>query len=565
MSATPTTTDSPHARTALVLASVAAVIWVSHYWLSRSFGLYEDDYWWPVQSMLLDWDGFLATLRVMVQNLNQNMARPILDTLMFSLSMLGIRLGGIWGLYLVGYVILFLNGALMYGLALKLTNRQSFAATAALAFVLFPADTSQAFIIHSFGLQTSLTFLLLALNLYARGYRWASYMVASACLLTYEVAYPAFFGAPFLTERWDRRLPRKAFKHFAIAGSILGGVVLWRVLLGESRVASIEPLDTLRHALFNMVVGPFVVAKQWLARPADGLWRQSAEYPLLLTGTFVGSVLLLLGLTRGRQPSASDPERRRRIRDLALGSLVMLPLAYPLALTVEATEVYGRASRVHLAAGIGAAVLVAGALIWLYDVLRSRGKGLAGILIIALVMTAATADGLTIQTDYRDAWQYQRAFWTDVARLCPDAGNNTVVLVDRTLIREPREIFMLGWSMVDVLTRMYAFPDRWELPPVSATLKWNWREQLREGKPLRDCIDWKGMGTMFAKPYADAEYIFLDVVDGKLRRLTGEVELEGRRFHFKERTGHVLPHMPEGPLHGDLLLPPGEPPADYTW
>lgn len=545
-----------------IFASIAALTWVGRYWLSSGFGLYEDDHYWTVVAMSMDAGDLWRHMVLVMETLHRNMARPILEFLMVFFSMIGYHSGGMRGLYFVGFLVLTGNSLLMYLLAWRLSGRRMFAITAALAFALFPADTTQAYLMHSFGLQPSLTFLLAALNLYASGRRGISYAVASACLLTYEVAYPVFFGAPLLVEPWGGGLLRRMARHSAVVGLIFGAVAGTRMAIGEGRVAGLDPASAAGHIAFNLFWGPWTSMKLWFLRPWDGLRSNAGEFPWLLLVLFLG-VALFYDLATDRDAPAGEDAHPGNRPLIPLAGVLLLPLAYPLTLTVKATAVHGRGSRVHLAAALGASILVAWALTCLWDALAKRRLRPVAVLLVSTIFTANVAAGLSVQKDYRDAWQFQRAFWTDLIRLGADAGPNTVILVDTAEVRSTREALSLGWEIMGVIPQLFEMPSDWRLPPIAAELKRNWRGRLAKGDPPAEWINWKTMDEPYAEPYRHARYMLVYAKQGKLVRHEGPLTISGRTVEFLKAADPVLPDLPKRPLYQVLILRPEERPAAY--
>jgi hypothetical protein len=160
--------------------------------------------------------------------------KPLHPTLIYSLALIGGRIGDLFGVYITGYLIVTINAFLFYGLIKRISN-QTFALISALAYCLFSADTTQAFITHSLGLQPSLTFLLLAMHSYISDKKVLSYLLLTGILLNYETPFLIFLGAPLLKKKWDERLPRELALNAAMLGGMLLSVLLIRHLMGESK------------------------------------------------------------------------------------------------------------------------------------------------------------------------------------------------------------------------------------------------------------------------------------------------------------------------------------------
>ncbi len=571
------------ARLTTVVTAVAltGIVWLAFFRFSGEFGLYEDDY--ALVTPPLEWsaaelaDGASRHFR----HAGAMHGRPLHIPLILTLSYLGNAVGGLQGIYALGWAVVTLNAILFYLLVRRVTGSSAAAAAGALGFVLFPADTTRAYLTHALGVQPSLTALIAALHLYVSGRRIWSFAAASLCLFLYEVPYLLFLAAPLLRWPWGRGFPRRLMVHAVLVAAMLAAAVGWRAWSAEQRVAGLNWSSAVVHAARNTSIGPWVAWRETVSRCVDGLWRQSAAYPWeVAVAWLLGAAALYWsartaprapGGRKGGDPSANqcaEPagmKKRERVW-LAAAGVALLALAYPLTLTLEATETAGRATRVHIAAPVGAGI-IAGCL---FGPLVARPRpGLRRLLaacgVSLLLVAGAAGAGLRVQADYREAWQYQRAFWTDVLRLCPDAGAETVIVVDYQNIKGPREASVMGWHILLGLKSLYRLPSEWDPPPVLSNLVWDWRQRFSEGRPLAEYVDWKGFGSEVSGPYRAANYIWLDVEGGRLRRREGEQTIAGRTFRFLLRGEPVLPDLPRRPLYDYLILRPGETGAAYAW
>ena len=125
-----------------VFILLAVTIWIAYFWHSASFGLNWDDFRRLGDAMEMTW----SELGRMLQNLflmKQGQGRPFHEGLIYLLSFIGFRLGGLHVVYWIGYAILTVNSFLFYTLLKQVSDQQVFAVTGALAFCLFPAHTVQ--------------------------------------------------------------------------------------------------------------------------------------------------------------------------------------------------------------------------------------------------------------------------------------------------------------------------------------------------------------------------------------------------------------------------------------
>ncbi|MBV9133131.1 MAG: hypothetical protein JO318_10545, partial [Chloroflexi bacterium] len=341
-------------ETPLAFAAIAALAWLAQFHHFRDFGLYEDDYWFISEAMGQPPSYLAARLVKAFTTLPQG--RPFGFFLPDLFSFIGDKLGGLSGIYLVGFAIVVLNTFLCYQL-LRTRAPLAPAAVGAAVFCLFPADTTKIFLTHDFQLQPSLTFALLSGLAYTSGRKPLAYIVGTGALLAYENAYLALFALPLFTVcHWNRELLKELARHVAILSAIVVGVVILRYLVGESRatssvggVAAIVPplLGSLvlgpARSLAGMFYGPFKAIPTW-----DVETLAAAAVAVVAFGAFFY-----------RAPKI--PTSRREPLQLVGAGAAMLVIGYALAFThFPPNALVGRGTSVHLGATLGMAVLATG-------------------------------------------------------------------------------------------------------------------------------------------------------------------------------------------------------------
>lgn len=384
--------------------------WLSRFWYSAQFGLYEDDPARVISGMQapLDvlWRGFLWEW--------PSQGRPFHPYFIYVFSFVGGKLGGMHGLYWMAYLIFAANVLLLHRLLLKVSGLQAFAATAALGYALFPTDTTQAYLTMSFGGQTSVTFFLLAALAYTSGRRVVGYVLAFASLVTYETVFPLFLAVPLLSSHWDRRLLKKMLRHAALLGAMLAAIAVVRKLGGESQMARLDLQTLLVHPFRQMAIGPAVVVWTFFYRSyqALALAHHLAAYAGIVSCAFIVFTMVLLRLdvpevlaARKAEPGESSwgigqASLQSAIWKLVLVGLAMLALAYPIAFTTSASVIDSRDTRGHLPAAIGGAILFGCFCTIALHV--SRRGALRSIVRASLAVWLAglVGFGLTIQNDY---------------------------------------------------------------------------------------------------------------------------------------------------------------------
>lgn len=251
-----------------------------------------------------------------------------------------------------------------------------------------------------------------------------------------------------------------------------------------------------------------------------------------------------------------------------IAGALMLVLAYPLALTVPAAAIDGRESRVHAMAGIAASLLATGLLAMPATPSGTRNRLKTRQALIAAWLTLLMGFSLSVQRDYATAWRYQQAFWSDVLRLCPDIGENTVILLasaDRLI--QPEQIDAQGWSLPVVLPAIFDFPAGWTSVPRLYRLKEDWQNRLLpedessegEGFALDQATEWFPFLKPTPRGRASArDVILLEAADGRLiRRFSIGIGSRGG-IPLKARGTALLPTYRTTLLHQALIRPRGE-------
>lgn len=488
--------------TAVRLLALAGVLWVARYWHSPRFGLYEDDLSnVPIGAQMSagDWWSYESTTLL---HLSGN-GRPLHTGFIYLFSNLGYRLGGLWGEYWVSFAILTVNAWLFYALLRRLASKD-LAFVGGLAYCLFSADTTQAYLTDSFGLQSSITFLLLALHVYLSKRRGWSYAVALLSLLTYETVFPVFLAAPLLKPGWDKSRWKQLAVHGSLTFGMLAIVTALRVFSGDKRVSTLRSGELITTPLLHMLEGPLVALGTYVYRPYQALRGLSLESGLAMLVAFVSLLMIInwrtspeesavstvgvelrrfgravrsIAFTR-QQPASSDSSISPWWISLGRSGAAMLVLAYPLTFTIRAYAITGRDTRVHLAAVIGAAILIGCLATALLRFSENVGRRRLASVVLAAFFSLLLGFSFVVQKDYVTAWQYQREFWTEILPLIPDAGEATVVLVDPTGLGDTRQIAANYWNMPRVLESIYRYPAAWELPPRVYRLAPGWQAHI---------------------------------------------------------------------------------------
>ena len=459
---------------------LVAVFFLARYLRLDSFGWYEDDLTILPQAVTLSPAALLAFVGEYIVGL-QGHARPLSNTLIYLLGNFGWRLGGLAGQYAIGFLVEALNIVLFYELVRRVWG-STLAMLAGFAYVLYAADTTQVFLTHSLGAQPSITLLLLALDGYLSHRYVAAYALAFLILFSYETPFAVFLAAPLLQRADGRSTLGRLAVHAVVLGAMVAMGYLIRTWVGEERVTGQPLLSLVQTSLTHVVAGPLVSLGTYAYRPlqvlSSGSWVVWAAVMLSLPCFFYIVQRLSREVESPRErPPANAASLRNLWRPLIVGFL-MLGAAYALALTVRPYAISGRDTRVHLAAVLGAALVVGTVANFGLHWARRRRHWFAGPAILAALFALWFGYGFVIQEDYAKAWDLQRSFWPQLLPQIEDAGPGTVVVIDPIGLTDTRQIGANTWNLPRLLEQMYEIPSDWTTPPRVFRALPEWRDFL---------------------------------------------------------------------------------------
>jgi hypothetical protein len=185
------------------------------------------------------------------------------------------------------------------------------------------------------------------------------------------------------------------------------------------------------------------------------------------------------------------------------------------------------------------------------EAVRKRSVA-AGLL--AVVLGGLAGFGFVIQRDYARSWELQRSFWTQVAALCPDLDEGTVILVAPEAFTDTRQIAANHWNLPRVLDQIYSFPADWDDPPRLYRLVSGWEEHIVAGDSrLR-----LNAQTVLAPPslygeVVSTQVIYLSGAGGLLVRETGPLQAAGMELPIKPLPPAAPARHETGPLYRYLI------------
>ncbi len=541
-------------KTLFALLFLAAIFWVSRYWHFKDFGLYEDDLTEIPKVMVMNGSEYFQLLTGDLLDLHPH-GRPLHNSFIYTFAFIGSG-ESFHALYLFGFIIGALNVFLFYGLLKRLFDH-SLAFIGGIAFALFSADTTQAFLTHSFALRISLIFLLLALHSYLSRRRWLAYLFAILILFTYETPFFVVLAAPLLSVSWDRKLFKELIVNSIALFVIIGCVYIFRSVVGVYRMVGVSFPEVVTTPILHMIQGPIVSMGTYLYRPFQALISLNVEVFVASVAAFIIFNLVFIRIRpkgweevkhfllnfdrkslriilRERKIPFDVPDSLMRLFKLSLVGGVMLVLAYPLTFTIRAYAISGRDTRVHAVAVIGASTLWACVGWFLLSIGEVLNKRRTVVVLLAGLFALLLGFGFVVQEEYVTAWEYQKAFWTELLPLIPDVDEGDVILVEPDGLKDTQQIAANTWNLRRVLDQIYAFPLEWEEPPRVYRLAPWWRDVDAGG----DGLFAVNKSTVLApgpqpRVVPCTDVILIETSSGSMTRRTDPMDIHGESHCWK--------------------------------
>lgn len=516
-----------HIRESLFSAlGLVVFAWVVRYWHFQTYGFYMDD----LTRIPRTFEISTSELGQLVANsffFEGLLSRPLHASFIYIFSFLGAQSGQIEALYLIAFLIYALNIVLFFLLVRRISNNPV-AVIASILFIVFPADTTQIFLTQAFGIQPSITFLLLGFHAYlSNRFPWA-YIFVLLSLLTYEAAFIIFLVAPLLSPSSDKPSRWVWVRHLLIMSGLLVFGFLLRYFEGDQELRGLGSLGTIWILVRHMLVGPLVSLGSFLFRPIETLfvmwtdlfyWLRdvspifarvfsasrldgSVEHLGMLqkdVRLIVGVAIIILApiflwvshCTRSRSAGRQVEEgeltgiigasvTRIPLSRLYVSATLMLALAYPLILVIPEFTIRGRNTRVHYAAVLGASLLLALIVYLAWRRMAGKWGWIARAGIVAVLLAFLIGSSFMVQLDYRNAWDYQQTFWRALLPAIEDVGYGEVVIVDPQGLIDSWQIEANTWNMPRMLPQLFHFPAGDETPPRAYRLLDGWEAEIGE-------------------------------------------------------------------------------------
>lgn len=574
--------DSVHA---IFLLSFTA--WIGLFYFYKKFGLYEDDYGNFPLHFGSNIDQIIQFTVFKLKQWHQGHPMAFMPGL---LTFLVNQVGGLHELYILSFLIILANSYLMYRfLKILFPESEIFAISGALAFCLFPSDTSKMFLTHSYILQLSLMYLITASILYLKGWIKLSYIVITLSLFTYETAFFVFLGIPLLKYTWDKKTIKKMLLHILILSLIVIAVLFIRKMLGEFRIKQAAsdteniiykiPLSLLIGPSFNIFLffrAPVIAVKDWISL-YNPYWSENIIILFLLS-----SAVFFLYFSRlksrfvtvvnseseeNKQQNESVPINStylffNKIKKIFLAGIILLCLGYIASFThYPPTAIKGRLTSVHLAATFGASIIFACICASVFYIAGYFNKAKAAVILLSLYLSLLIAYQLRVQRDFADSWMLQKKIWSDVIRLCPDVNEGTNIFIlngeNNRWIGGTKYILSFAWSDMVMLSNMFEFPKTWKYPPKAQIVHNVFRQkavimdgQIKYPDPRKEV---GGFETL-----KDSNVIILQLNEkNQISRLDSSfITLKGKKLYLKpkEEKDNLTP-LPKKYLYDFIIKP----------
>lgn len=543
----------------LIILLLAVIIWLAYFSDAQQFSLYREDFSRVPMAMQWNWSQIWQYWQQIFTVMADTEGRPLHPGLIYFFAHLGFQLGGLPAMYAIAYSLYLLNVLVFYWLMQRSAKNAFFAFTSTLGFALFPVNTNHAWLTSAFGILPAFLLFLIASHLYLSGgkkSRIFSYLIIFISMFCYEKFLPLFWVAPILKPnwKWQARSRRELFRHTAILIALLFVVLLIRKLTGEGRVNRFLDDDGFFQVLLAVAVGPILTIITFVLKPIQTLMMLEVKWliPMGLLMLAIAYGLAYLQpkhrtelMLEGTSKHSQHPFSQTYWRLLIVG-LISLILAYILTLTGSPDSIYqvnGRGSLVHVAAVFGAAILCGCACCAVqFAASHSRRNAIATVG-LALFFTLLVATGFRVQQDFISIAQYQRTFWTDVSRLCPDMARRSIILID--FDQDPAglaQVLSFNRQFPRLLGDIYKFPPKWinnedfakAVQPKTYRLDNGWREQIAGNGFLQITDDLAIDQKDLPGRVKSDRVILLRSREGRLSRQFEPLVLNGQTFSLKQ-------------------------------
>lgn len=491
--------------------------WFSYFFYCSQFGLYEDDYFFVGhsinQSFNLQWLAFKNEFVNFIQG------RPVGFFILRFATYILYSVGGLWTCYLGALAIISLNSILFFNI-LKSRFPERVAFFGALAFMLFPADTSKMLLIHAYTLQVSLLTMLLSYHFYYKRNFVLSYICVLLSLLNYESAIlPCLLMPIFYSNDNFKNAFRKLLINSVIFIAIIAVIFFVRKSIGESRVSSMEYSTVIDLTIKSLYEGPFAVLRSFYLVPIITFLNWSNTFPFVSI-----SFALISGFYYKYRNRIDLNNQENNILKSILLCFLYLISSYLLSFThYPPTTLIGRLTSVHLSATFGGSLLI-GLICSLIVSSFKSNKYIRGSLVFLSIFyfSLLSGYGSVIQFDLKDSWANQKKFWTKVIKECHDLKENSLVFVINHEMQPNYFVETYSWTEPMIPSLIFKFPSHWKTSPKLISVDKDWISLVKN-----DTINgyyWEPENYFLfdgnkKNLFRNSDFILLEYLNGEIKRL----------------------------------------------
>ena len=526
-------------RNIAVAALFAIIAWLAYFQLCSGLGLYQDDafMYHLVRGMR---EGVLREAFDLSRSFGGE-GRPGTQVIMVLFTWAGSALGGVTGLYILGWILLSALGMLAF-----LTLRQLFSpATSLLAasfYVLYPADSAKFFAVTYMANIGAALFWIAAWLLLKGRAAAAALVLASTFVMGEAFILPGALLPLLLLADARRELKsaaRTALRFLIVYGAIIVPAIALRLLYAPGRAADAvghtDRIAQMGKMFASMYFGVIASASSFPGHAME--FRDSANSQGWTVALSVAILLWVTARWLARVPTPAVPAiPATGVVPLRAGFLVAFGLlawaaSYPLSglypPRFPPTVLIGKLSNVHGQGAMGATILVACAL-WALERAAGARQWLQRVTAGAMALFLGLLAGyfLQVQERYVDNWKFQLSFWRQLPAAVPELNAQSLVVVETVGDESTRldGVSPFDWSMTYLYPLVWQTPAEWPTAPLFMT-KYFWDTTVRDHG---DRVEVVGYPTLATRSFAKADVVRLRVESGRFTRVDSKASAEAR-------------------------------------
>ncbi len=556
----------------ILIGTLLVVLYLSCFILTPYMGLYADDYnsstYWGLTPNQL-WEQVLQALQAWP------IGRPLIGVQKAVFGELAWMLGGLSGVYVLGYLVLAGNALFTFAI-IRHVAPLSVAFAGAVMMIVYPADASKMIYIRTLQVQFVVLIFLLSTWMYLKGHKAWSYVLIFWSVGVYETVILPFFFVPGLQLPWRRQLVGEQIRHVLIVAVLLCGAVALRMFFNSRNLTQADQglglWSVLAKSVQAVMLGTLTSAELLFLRLFTALEQVTWISGLVILAVSVLVYLVLISVIKSDLNGESKPEKgifrdhKTRyhpfhwppcVQLISVGVLMWLA-AYPLFVTAARfppIAKYGRISSPHAAAEIGVSFVVAGVFWMLLSHWKGRRQKQIIGAVTALYFGLLAGFQVTVQTELAKVWQQQKSIWKAIVNEAPDLEPDTIIVVNPAkggwYLSRYGEVF--PWNFQSILPQMITLEG-----DVSPKAIWVWQLKSKvafapqvmptnniEIKMLREPTSRKNMQGNIIWLEADGQYRF--------KRVTGTKVIQGVPIKLKEPGPSTAARWIKGPLYQPII------------